>query len=249
MDSAGHAANTLGSGAAGTSTAVEPFPAPEVVAPSGNASGLVNATAPVLTVHPPVVLGVPSPTGDSGYQAMTSGANSTDGGWIASMLHALNPFQAGSVSVTHLMATSSLALRLALFATIAGAIARWNGGVAGCFNSVRLVAFTHVRLIKCGFEPHISRLVTARAAHPLTMAGRGSRTGSADRAVPRSARSIGITRWLRRPEPNFSAIGPEAGLGGGGGSLIVRIGKLLAAVYAGFLAIWFWATRLRWNGR
>ena len=45
---------------------------------------------------------------------------------------------------------------------------------------------------------------------------------------------------------------PSASLGGGlagDGPLMMRIAKLLALVYAGFLIIWFWATRVRWNGR
>jgi hypothetical protein len=33
------------------------------------------------------------------------------------------------------------------------------------------------------------------------------------------------------------------------GALTMRIAKILAVVYAAFLIVWFWATRVRWNGR
>jgi hypothetical protein len=35
----------------------------------------------------------------------------------------------------------------------------------------------------------------------------------------------------------------------GDGALAMKIAKLLLLVYAGFLMLWFWATRVRWNGR
>ena len=35
----------------------------------------------------------------------------------------------------------------------------------------------------------------------------------------------------------------------GDGAVMMKIAKLLLLVYAGFLMIWFWATRVRWNGR
>jgi hypothetical protein len=33
------------------------------------------------------------------------------------------------------------------------------------------------------------------------------------------------------------------------GAMLMRLAKLLALIYAAFLAIWFWATRVRWNSR
>ena len=36
---------------------------------------------------------------------------------------------------------------------------------------------------------------------------------------------------------------------GGDGTLMMRIGKLLGVLYAAFLTVWFWATRLRWTGK
>src|SRR5205085_516292 len=113
-DLVGHAPNSLdGSAAAGTSTIVEPAAVLEVATPAAGDAGVVNATVPAVAGHSPAVIGEPTSAADAGYQAM-SPADSTDSGWVASMLHALNPLHDGSVSITHLMATSSLALRLAL---------------------------------------------------------------------------------------------------------------------------------------
>jgi hypothetical protein len=35
----------------------------------------------------------------------------------------------------------------------------------------------------------------------------------------------------------------------GDGAMMMKIAKLLLLIYAGFLMVWFWATRVRWNGR
>jgi hypothetical protein len=55
-----------------------------------------------------------------------------------------------------------------------------------------------------------------------------------------------VANILPRHLPSAAALGH--GLDGDA-ALIMRIAKVLALVYAGFLIIWFWATRVRWNGR
>jgi hypothetical protein len=71
---------------------------------------------------------------------------------------------------------------------------------------------------------------TAKRLNPLKSLAHGSRIVA--RIVPHDLPSAALSRGL-----------------GGDGALMMRIAKLLAVVYAGFLIIWFWATRVRWNGR
>jgi hypothetical protein len=44
---------------------------------------------------------------------------------------------------------------------------------------------------------------------------------------------------------------PRAAVGHtfGGDAVMMRIGELLGLVYFGFLTVWIWATRRRWNGK
>jgi hypothetical protein len=36
--------------------------------------------------------------------------------------------------------------------------------------------------------------------------------------------------------------------GGGDSRLLMQVGVVLGTLYLAFLTVWFWATRLRWNG-
>jgi hypothetical protein len=71
---------------------------------------------------------------------------------------------------------------------------------------------------------------TPSSVNPLESLAHGSRIVA--RIVPHDLPSAALTHGL-----------------GGDGALMMRIAKLLAVVYAGFLIVWFWATRVRWNGR
>ena len=210
----------------------------------------MNLTAPLIdpAAHPPTIVG---DVASAGSQTVSQGTDPADAGWIASMVHALSPIQNGSLSVTHLLATGCAAWRMAVFAAIAAGLTRWYGGPSGLFTSVRLVTFTNVRLIRCSLDPRGVRMATAHAAHPFaTRAPSGGGSSPTTRTRPRDALRgvLGIVRLLQRPLHDFSATPPGVSLGGDG-TLMLRIGELLAATYAGFLAIWFWATRVRWNGR
>jgi hypothetical protein len=79
-----------------------------------------------------------------------------------------------------------------------------------------------------------ARAAPPKSVSPLQSLAHGSKVvaGILPHVLPHELPSVGVGRGLS-----------------GDSGLIMRIAKLLAVVYAGFLIVWFWATRVRWNGR
>ena len=152
----------------------------------------------------------------------------------------------GSVSITQILGTGYVSWKLAIFGIMLASVTRWYANATGCFASVRLATFTNVQLIRCGVISPIVRMASASAA-----------------AVSQAVAVTGATPVrVAVPRPRFGAIAgrifdtlvgpPKAAVArslGNDGGLMMRIGKLLALLYAAFLTVWFWATRLRWNGK
>jgi hypothetical protein len=147
-------------------------------------------------------------------------------------------------TLTEILGTSYMTWKLAIFAAVLASITRVYANASGCLNSVQLVTFTNVQLIRCGIVSPIMRLATASAgAVSDAMSARGTasariRTNKQFESVAQNLRSVADvpTTVVKRALD-------------GDGTLMMRLAKLLGLVYAGFLAVWLWATRLRWNGR
>jgi hypothetical protein len=145
-------------------------------------------------------------------------------------------------TLTEILGTSYMTWKLALFAAAFASIGRVYANATGCLNSVQLVTFTNVQLIRCGIVSPIMRLATASTgAVSEVMTG----AGSARIRTTKQVESVGHN--LRRVADVPSTVVKRAL--DNDGALMMRLAKLLGLVYAGFLAIWFWATRLRWHGR
>jgi hypothetical protein len=150
----------------------------------------------------------------------------------------------GGIDVTQILGTGYTAWKLAIFAALLTSLTRWYGNATGCFNSARLVTFTNVQLIRCGIVSPIIRMASASAA--TFTQGVGAAATSTRSPVGAQVRRA--TRTLRHlvSVPKHAV---ERSLGGGDDGLMIRIGKILGLLYGGFLTVWFWATRLRWNAK
>ena len=213
-----------------------------------------DATAPVLgtTLDPP-----PGPVADvaaamdAGGHSMTPGEVDGDSSGIAAVLSAINPFDGGSLGSLQLLGTGYITWKIALFSAVLASLVRAYGNATSSF-SLRLVAFTNVQLVRCGVVSPIVRLATApltavSSALPAFSNALPARPTTSIRAAFTSPVAL-VVRRLQRPFPGLANSALSPGLGGDG-TLMMRIGKVLGMLYAGFLAIWLWATRVRWNGR
>jgi hypothetical protein len=157
----------------------------------------------------------------------------------------------GGISLPQLLGTGYVTWKLAVLGVALASLTHWYGNATGCFRSVRLVAFTNVELIRCGFVSPIVRMTTSSvvaAGQALGLGGTGAGVSPVQAIGIGHARSthpiatgstrtrVAVQRAVRH------TLDGESGL-------MMRIGKLLALAYAGFLAVWVWATRVRWNGK
>jgi hypothetical protein len=106
------------------------------------------------------------------------------------------------------------------------------------------VTFTNVQLIRCGIVSPIMRLATASAG---AVSDAMSASGTASTRIRTTKQFEAVAHNLRRVADVPTTVVKRAL--DGDGALMMRLAKLIGLVYAGFLAVWFWATRLRWNGR
>ena len=156
----------------------------------------------------------------------------------------------GSIPIAQILGTGYVTWKLALFTMILASMTRWYGNATGCFSSARLMTFTNFQLIRCGFVSPVVRMATAPVAAVSQAFGAGGTGAGAPPLRPRVRRLQGdvfAIRGFRRLLDSPKAAVAHAF--GGDGALMMRIGKLLLLVYGAFLAVWFWATRVRWNGR
>jgi hypothetical protein len=202
------------------------------------APGLVHAEAGAGTTHD-VAMALPPPEADLGH----SGVVATGPDPYTPVPDAVSTADDGGISVTQILGTGYVAWKLAIFAALLASVSRWSANATGCLSSVRLVTFTNVQLIRCGLASPIMRMASASAAAVSQVVGSAG-------ATPVRARVGGVRGVIRTLRDVIS--GPKAAVQrslGGDGALMMRIGKLLGLLYAGFLTVWFWATRLRWNGK
>jgi hypothetical protein len=213
----------------------EQHAAPPVEVPPGFAHAEAGAgtTHDVAMAFPPPVADLAHPggvaTGPDPYTPVPDAVGATDD---------------GGISITQILGTGYVAWKLAIFAALLASVSRWSANATGCLSSVRLVTFTNVQLIRCGLASPIMRMASASATAVSQVVGTAGATPSV------RARVGGVRGVIRTLRDVVS--GPKAAVArtlGGDGALMMRIGKLLGLLYAGFLAVWFWATRLRWNGR
>jgi hypothetical protein len=145
-------------------------------------------------------------------------------------------------TLTEVLGTSYMTWKFALFAAALASIGRLSANATGCFNSVQLVTFTNVQLIRCGIVSPIMRLATASAG-AVSEVMSGSGTGSARIRTTKQIEAVGHNLRIMADVPRTvvkRALDSD-------GALMMRLAKLLGLVYAGFLAVWFWGTRLRWR--
>jgi hypothetical protein len=147
-------------------------------------------------------------------------------------------------TLTEILGTSYVTWKLAIFAAVLASITRVYANATGCLNSVQLVTFTNVQLIRCGIVSPIMRLTTASAG---AVSDAISASGTASARIRTSKQFESVAQSLRNVADVPTTVVKRAL--DGDGALMMRLAKLLGLVYAGFLAVWFWATRLRWNGR
>jgi hypothetical protein len=108
------------------------------------------------------------------------------------------------------------------------------------------VMFTNVRLLPCVAASSLER---TSAAAVEAVSKLGSSGGASVRLVPRLAGSAidpfrdGFDRAVRAP------ILAEDSESLRDGRLMAQIGIVLGTIYAAFLTLWFWATRVRWSAR
>jgi hypothetical protein len=161
----------------------------------------------------------------------------------------------GGISLTQVLGTGYVTWKLALFTFVLASLTRWYGNATGCFGSARLMAFTNVQLIRCGFVSPVVRMASASVAAVgqtigIGAAGTGAGTPTLRPRLGRvhAVRAVAVRSFRRLLATPKAAVRHTFG-GDGDGALMMRIGKLLALAYVGFLAVWVWATRVRWNGK
>jgi hypothetical protein len=147
-------------------------------------------------------------------------------------------------TLTEILGTGYVTWKLAIFAAVLASITRVYANATGCLNSVQLVTFSNVQLIRCGIVSPIMRLATASTA---AVSDAMSASGTASSRIRTNRQFEAVAHNLRRVADVQSTVVKRAL--DGDGALMMRLAKLLGLVYAGFLAFWLWATRLRWNGR
>jgi hypothetical protein len=148
---------------------------------------------------------------------------------------------------------------VALPGLIAGSLAVASWGVftvrSGLATNARL-AFPNVRLIPCVAALAVEQTVGAIVAPAAALVGGGG-GGSVGEDLPGRAGHHAPTGATAVRE-GFVRVKEAAAAGGSGvrsalnevdeRALMMRIGMLLGLAYVAFLTVWFWATRLRWNG-
>jgi hypothetical protein len=119
--------------------------------------------------------------------------------------------------------------------------------------------FTNVRLLPCllrdSVQHHIAPLVSARPVSGATApaaalsAPQGAIKGASgsDAGAPNGHRGLrGLTQSFRDGfEDALGGGNREIGDALGDSRLMIQIGMALGFLYAAFLSVWFWATRLR----
>jgi hypothetical protein len=109
------------------------------------------------------------------------------------------------------------------------------------------VMFTNVRLLPCIASSTIERTAVATIDAVSKL---GSSGGASIRSAPRVAGAIidpfrdGFDRAVRG-----SVLADEDTESLRDGRLLAQIGIVLGTIYAAFLTVWFWATRVRWSAR
>jgi hypothetical protein len=146
--------------------------------------------------------------------------------------------------LTQILGTSYMTWKLAIFAAVLASISRACNNATGCLSSVQLVKFTNVQLIRCGIVSPIMRLATASAGAVSNVL---PASGTASARIPVKVRLEAAGRDLRHVADVPRAVAKRALANDG--ALMMLLAKLLGFVYAAFLGVWFWATRIRWNGR
>jgi hypothetical protein len=141
---------------------------------------------------------------------------------------------------------------------IAGSLAVASWGVftirSGAVANARM-AFPNVRLIPCVAALAVEQTVGAIVAPAAALVGGGAGSVGDGVTAPAGRRAPAGATAVRE---GFVRIKEVAEAGGTGlrnalnerdeQALMMRIGMLLGLVYVAFLTVWFWATRLRWNG-
>jgi hypothetical protein len=152
----------------------------------------------------------------------------------------------GSISIMQILGTGYVTWKLAIISVILASLTRWSGNVTGCFTNVRLLAFTNVQLIRCGFVSPVARMATASVAAVTQAVGVG---GGGAGTAPMRLRHRPTQGVLGIAFPYGTLLTmPKAVVRqtfGGDNNPLPQMWKLLALVYGAFLAVWFWAARLR----
>jgi hypothetical protein len=116
--------------------------------------------------------------------------------------------------------------------------------VDACRANAQLV-FTNIRVLPCLIDETVRRYATTATAvvNGSTGAAGGGTVTEAKRIVGGSFGEFrdGFTRVARSL--------PEELNESRDGRILAQVGAALGFVYLGFLTVWFWATRLRWNPR
>jgi hypothetical protein len=119
--------------------------------------------------------------------------------------------------------------------------------VRGGASPATSIAFTNVRLIPCMASETVQRIVPSIA---------GGAGGSASETRPPRARTTvhqlgaGAIDVVREGfDRSVGRVAVEDGEGLRDSRLLAQLGIVLGLIYLGFLTVWFWATRLRWNPR
>jgi hypothetical protein len=216
---------TAATGPLGAAVAFPTGDSPAAVAFHYPEAGTVGAQDVALSVPPGEPPLTPSDVADtSGVYAPTPDTlGSADG---------------GSISIMQMLGTGYVTWKLAILSVVLASLTRWSGNVTGCFTSVRMLAFTNVQLIRCGFVSPVTRMAAASVAavtHAVGVGGGGAHTA----AVRLRHSPFGGLFTMPKVVARLTFAGDR--------NWLPEMWKILALVYGVFLAVWFWAGRIRRN--
>jgi hypothetical protein len=124
-----------------------------------------------------------------------------------------------------------------------GVVALTTSIARGVCTANAALVFTNVRLLPCYASATAQQMTASAAAVP-------SRARTIGGGIARSAPAV--TSSLEKVAEGFGRVvvpSDDDGERLRDTRLLVQIGMVLGLVYAGFLTVWFWATRLRPNSR
>jgi hypothetical protein len=124
-----------------------------------------------------------------------------------------------------------------------------DGFREACATNAR-VMFTNVRLLPCYAEETVRRYAAAATEAVTRPVGRSSTAAATTTSSPSMSSIAGEAfEQIKKGFERATGSTPSNGGAAEDGRVLMQLGVVLGLVYAAFLTLWFWATRLRWRPR